>query len=144
MPYIPSLMKIFPMHIYNSICIIYVMATSEIQSSFKYMSSNGRLLSILIFTFIRRDACVYYQLVIVYIRIQLVWVQWWNVNEYTRYITYVQSVLESNITTSSTFVQLLSFSTILRYLYFYFLLLYTSTPLHLRGKYCTFYSSTFL
>ena len=30
------------------------------------------------------------------------------------------------------------------YLCFYFLLPYTSSPLHLRGKYCTFYSTTFI
>ena len=52
------------------------------------------------------------------------------------------------INTSSTFIiiftQVLCLSTILRYLYFTFLLLYTSTPLQFRGKCCTFYSTTFI
>ncbi len=46
----------------------------------------------------------------------------------------------------STLTQVLFLSTILRYLYsyFHFLLLSAFDPIHLRGKYCTFYSTTII
>ncbi len=40
--------------------------------------------------------------------------------------------------------QVLYLNTTLRYLYSHLMLLYTSTPLQCRGKYYTFYSSTFI